>query len=101
MTTEKVLPPSVDILTLLGQDYCTEARWQKAVQHLRDDGELENSPRDIGRLIKEIPNDIKKECEEEIKEKLFKWAWPKMARATHRGFPEWYKEQLLKSQFEN
>jgi len=36
------------------ESFRTEPRWQKAVQHLAERGELENSPRDIGKLIKEV-----------------------------------------------
>lgn len=92
-------PQSGDILERLANIYTSEARWAKAVQHLRERGELEDSPRDIGKLIHEIPEDVQKECEEEIKAVLFAWAWPHLRRSVGRGSPEWYKEQLLKRQF--
>lgn len=78
----------------------TEARWTKAVQHLTDAGELEHSPRDIGKLIREVPEDIKTEMEWEIKEQLFKHFWPYISRGVTRGLPEFYKELLAKSAFE-
>lgn len=93
-------PQGSDILQRLGLTYHSTARWQKAVQHLREQGALENSPRDIGALLKEIPADIEKECADEIKEALWKWAWPNLRRAVSRGIPEWYKEQLLARQFD-
>lgn len=93
-------PKSGDILERLIDAYTSPARWQKAVQHLREAGQLEESPRDIPKLIKEIPQDIEKECREEIAEKLFAWAWPHIRRGVTKGFPEWWKEQLLKQQFE-
>lgn len=40
-----------------------------------------------------------KELEPLIKEKLFQWAWPKVARAIVGGLPQWYKEELAKTQF--
>jgi hypothetical protein len=89
-----------DMVQKLIEVYKTEARWQKAVQHLRENGELENSPKDIGKLIKEIPNDILKECTEEIKEFCFKYIISDLKRGVVRGFPEWYKEQLAKGVFE-
>ncbi len=93
--------PSIgDILSLIGMDYSTPARWNKAVIHLTEAGLLESDPRDIGKLMKEVPSDIEKECTDEIKEKLWKWAWPHIRRMTTRGLPEWYKEQLLAKQFE-
>ena len=75
--------------------------WQKAVQHLQEAGELEGSPRDIGKLILEVPTDVEKEEVEEIKAILWAWAWPKVRRGLTRGLPEWYKEELLKRQFED
>jgi hypothetical protein len=89
-----------DILDQLGDTYGTLARWHKAVQHMRERGEIDDSPRDIGRLLTEIPEDIKKECEDEIKARLFAWAWPHLRRLVTRRVPEWYKDELLKRQFE-
>jgi hypothetical protein len=94
-------PTQGDAIATLGASLCTQARWMKAVQHLKEAGRLEDSPKDIGPLLKEIPEDIKKECEGEIKDALWKWAWPHLRRAAVKGFPEWYKEQLVKKQFEN
>jgi hypothetical protein len=94
-------PGGQDILQLIGNGLCTQARWMKAVQHLKEAGQLQNDPRDIGALLKEIPIDIQKECEDEIKDALFKWAWPQLRRLSTRGFPEWYKEELVKRQFAN
>ena len=92
-------PTSKDVIQDLILQFHSEARWAKAVQHLREAGKLENSPRDIGMLIKEIPDDIKRECEDEIKEQLFNYAWSKIRRGVTAGFPEWYKEELAKSAF--
>ncbi len=50
--------------------------------------------------MREIPTDVLKECEDEIKEKLFKHFWPKISRGVTRGIPEWYKDQLAKQAFE-
>lgn len=95
----KANPGREDFLTILAKALKTDARWEKAIQHLRDDGKLEDSPRDIGVLLKEIQTDVKKEVGEEIKEKLFAYYWPQIARGVIGGFPEYYKERLAKSQF--
>lgn len=79
----------------------TEARWEKAIQHLRDSGNLENSPRDIGNLIKEVQRDIKEEEVENIKNFLFREFGSEIIRYATRGLPEWYKEQLVKNNFES
>ena len=93
-------PTGKDLVLILSEKYHSEARWQKAIMHLREAGKLDNSPKDIGLLIREIPADILKECETEIKEALFKHFWPQIQRGVVRGFPEWYKDELAKSAFE-
>ncbi len=85
-------------LTFL-ESFKTEARWQKAIQHLRDSGKLENSPRDIGNLLKEIQKDITEEEKENIKNFLWNENKGDIFRYATKGFPEWYKSQILKSAF--
>lgn len=92
-------PSGKDIVQSIGQDLRTDARWEKAIQHLREAGQIENSPKDIGPLMKEIHLDLEGECGDEIKEKLYKWSLPKVKRIVAAGFPEWYKDKLMKSQF--
>jgi hypothetical protein len=93
-------PMSGDILIQLGKKYCTEARWAKAVQHLREAGQLEDSPRDIGKLLIEVQKDMGKEEQEAIQRDRWRWAHPHITRAATRGFAEWYKNELLRRQFE-
>lgn len=90
-----VKPTRADILTALAAQYATEARWCKAVQHLRDSGTLLGSPQDIGPLMREIHADVIAECSDEIKTALFKWAWKGIACGLTRGFPEWYKKRYV------
>jgi hypothetical protein len=92
--------PGKDFVQNLVERYRTTARWQKAVIHLREAGKIEDSPKDIGSLIKEVSTDVHKECAEEIKEALFKHFWKQINRGITAGLPEWYKETLLKKQFE-
>ena len=93
-------PAAGDVVQALVATYRTPARWQKAVQHLREAGALEQSPRDIGALFREVPADVRRELEGEIKERLFAWAWPKVSRGITAGLAEWYKDELLRQQFE-
>ena len=97
----KANPTSGDIVDTLIVAYRTPARWQKAVQHLRDAGNLEWSTRDIGNLIKAVPEDVLKECEDEIKQRLFSHFWPKIRRGITAGLANWYKDELAKSAFES
>lgn len=98
---KKSNPSNKDVIQILKDTYRTKARWLKAIQRLRDNGELEDDPRDIGKLIKEIPKDIKEECEEEIKEALFKYFFGEIGRYATRGFPEFYKQYLLERAFDD
>lgn len=93
-------PTPLGIIELLVNQYATPARYQKAVQHLKEDGKIEGTPRDIGSIIAECSKDIHKECAEEIKDKLFEFFWEKVRRGVTNQIPTWYKEQLLKQQFE-
>lgn len=89
-----------DIVALIGSKYAAEGRWTKALQHLTEAGLITDSPKDIGALMKEIHVDVLKECEDEIKQHLFNWAWPHIQRGLTRGFPEFYKELLLRKRFD-
>jgi hypothetical protein len=93
-------PKQGDIVQRLISIVKTDARWHKAVQHLRERGEIEDSPRDIGKLIKEAKQDIADECKEELVEIIWEWAKPAIQRGATSGIAEWYKDQLLKKQFE-
>lgn len=93
-------PSRMDVVQSLIVKYRTTARWQKAVQHLREAGALTGSPRDIGALLKEIPNDVRKECEADIKDALFAYAWPHIQRGVTNGVAQWYKDELAKEAFQ-
>lgn len=84
---------------VLCASYASEARWRKAIQHLRDSGELEQSPRDIGKLIPEIQRDLLEEERENIKEELFRIFGKDILRHSIKGFPETYKQWLLEDAF--
>ena len=73
----------------------SEARWQKAIIHLKEKELLENSPKDIGKLILEVQKDIKEEEKENIKDYLYKFIVKDILRKSTQGLPEYYKEQLL------
>lgn len=96
---KKYKVPRQEIINSIIEQYRVEPRWLKAVQHLRDDGVLEQSPRDIGKLIVEIQEDLKAECGEEIRKTLYNHFIGDILRGSIRGMPEWYKEQLLQLQF--
>lgn len=92
-------PTLKDVIGLLSDELRTEARWLKAIQHLKENGELLNDVKDIGNLLKEIQNDIMAEEKEYIKDKLYTYAMKDINRAVIRGFPEFYKKRLLENNF--
>lgn len=95
---KKENPTQSDIIVKIADVYRAEARWEKVIQHLRDAGKLDESPKDIGLLIKELGLDVEKDSADDIKDMLFAWAWPHIRRRLTAGFPEWYKDRLAKSQ---
>lgn len=81
------------------EQYRTEARWNKAIIHLKEKGELDSSPKDIGKLMKEVQTDISEECKEEIKNFLWKQWGQELLKNAVKGLPEYYKEKLVKESF--
>lgn len=92
-------PAGKDIIGRIADSLRTDARFNKAVIHLAERGELEGSPRDIGKLIAELKADLTKEEAEAVKEQLFQWAWGDILRKSTGGAAEWYKARLLEQQF--
>jgi hypothetical protein len=82
------------------KSFNTEARFQKAIIHLREKGLLKGEPQDIGPLLKELNTDFETECKEEIKEFLWQKHRQQALRMMSYGFATWYKEQLLKEEIE-
>lgn len=81
--------------------YRSEARWNKAVQHLRDAGTLTGTPKDIGDLIKEVRKDVTEEEKENIKNILWKIYGEKFLYSATTGLPQWYKEKIVLGEVEN
>jgi hypothetical protein len=92
-------PTTGDFIGDLIATYRTEPRWKKAVQHLKENGQLDGSPKDIGPLIREVAEDIIKEEAEAIKQILFSRFWKQIHRGVTAGLPEWYKQELASAAF--
>ena len=88
-------PSKGDIMQQIVDTLKTEARYHKAIQRLRDNGTLDQSPRDIGNLMKAVHQDIEEEEAEFIKQKLYEYAIKNIKRGVCGGLPEWYKEHLV------
>ncbi len=96
----KMNPSNGNIIQKIGENVGGPARWNKAIIHMREEGKIQDAPQDIGPLLKAINQDILKEETELVKDLLFKKFWGDIIRAATRGFPQWYKEQLLLKAFE-
>lgn len=79
----------------LAESLRTPARWEKAVNHLKEQGKLQDNMRDMPNLIGEIIRDVEDEQGEYIKEQLFQLYWREIKAHLTKGLPEWYKEKLL------
>lgn len=84
----------MDVFSQLAEMYGTEARYQKAYQHLQEQGKITDTLKDIGPLIGEVCRDIHEECGDEIKEKLSQWAWKLLGKRFTVGVPDFYKKKL-------
>ena len=91
-------PTRSDIVERIIETYRTETRWNKALQHLKEDDKILGEPKDIGNLIAEVKRDVLEECEEEIKEELFNFFWNDIKRKITHGLPEWYKELIAEKE---
>ena len=83
-----------DIIEEIGERLAVPARFEKAVQHLRDSNMLVDEPKDIGVLMRELNRDFEEHVDE-IKNLLYSNFRKDIIRIANRGFAEWYKARLL------
>jgi hypothetical protein len=88
-------PNRGDIIADLVAELSSEVRFGKLVQRLREDGELEGDPRDIGKLMKAFHDDIVDEEAAYIKDRLFDAFIKNIVRGAGKELPYWYKRKLL------
>jgi hypothetical protein len=87
-------PNKSDVVEMLVAKYGTEPRRRKAVQRLRESGQLTETPKDIGLLLKSVGQDIREECAADIAQELFDHFWGDIARGISKSIPLWYKAEL-------
>jgi hypothetical protein len=92
-------PSSKDVIEELILSLKSEARWNKAIQHLKESNQLEGSPRDIGNLIKHVQSDIIEEEYDYIVDTFWRLYKKRIMAGVISGLPQWYKEKLLQEQF--
>jgi hypothetical protein len=77
----------------------TTARWDKAIIHLREKGLIEDSPRDIPALMREVTEDVFREEGAAIAAMLLEFYRRDIGKGIANGLPEYWKAQLLAKQF--
>ena len=97
----KGAPKNADIVEEIVEMFATDARYEKAVQAMAEQGILQNAPQDIGPGIQQVRNDAKEECRPEWGEILLKKFEPLILRGIARRFPDFYKKRLAANAFEN
>src|SRR3990167_3198145 len=83
----------------IASSICTEGRWAKALQKVREVGEAEDNTSDIGRIIREVYKDIDEECLDDIIKMLTNWGVKRVKKAAVAGVAEWYKMVLAAKYF--
>lgn len=94
MGVKRMKKPATDVSSLAAQ-FATQARWEKAVQHLRDGGKLTGTNADIGLLVREVQRDMLEESAEELKQALLDFFGKELRGGAVKGLPQWYQAKLL------
>lgn len=85
-------------LEVVKQKYRSDARWNKAIIHLKEEGRYTQSLKDIGELVKMVKADLALEEKENIKNDLWRILGDDVIKYSTFGLPQWYKELLLKGE---
>lgn len=87
-------PNRAQNLQNLKDNYRTEARYMKAIQHKKETGELKFELADLRILIPEVISDIEIEEKENIKDALWKMFGKEITGYASKGMPEFWKKYL-------
>lgn len=79
------------------QRFKTEARWQKAIQHLEEQAALSHQDSDIGLLFKEVMEDIIKEEQQTMVDYFNKTFRKELLKESCNGLVEFYRNYLKNS----
>lgn len=82
------------VIERLAARYSTVGRYNKAFQHLGEDGELVYEMRDIPALVAEVKRDLLAEEGDDIARALFEAFSNEIARGVARGVPAYYADKL-------
>lgn len=87
-----------EFLTSLGNSFCTEARFQKAYQHLVENNTINPDSikkADKDKIIMELNVDFDKEYREELKELLYVEFSPLLKKLAREGAGNWFNKTYL------
>lgn len=84
----------VDSWSEFKERFRTEARWNKAIQHLREANKLTETNKDIGQLHKEVMQDIISEELDNINQYLYKNYTKDLLKHAVEGLAEFYSNYL-------
>ena len=86
--------PDNDLGIALANKYCPAARFQKAVQRLRENGQASGDMTDIPKLRAELVSDLEGECMELIKDELYKKFRKGILQNSLKPLADWYTQLL-------
>lgn len=87
-----------EYLTELGKSFCTNARFQKAYQHLVEDNKIDPNnvkKSDEGKIIGELNLDFDKEYKEELMLVLWLEFSPQIKKLARENTGTWFKDNFL------
>lgn len=87
-------PTQLDALHVIAEEVGTPARYDKAIQRLKESGKYTGAVQDIGPLIKAVGDDIREECREFIGARFAELFTDDVSRIAVKGVPNWYKKKL-------
>lgn len=87
-------PTQLDALHVIAEEVGTPARYEKAIQRLKESGKFTGAVQDIGPLIKAVGDDIREECKEFIGARFAELFTDDVSRIATKGIPNWYKKKL-------
>jgi hypothetical protein len=82
-------------------EFLTEARFNKSIQHLQDEGKLTSEMKDMKVLLPEFWNDLMDEEKDEIIKIAMSDFWKILKKRCDSYVVNNYKEHLIKKQFNN
>lgn len=95
---KKVYHSPEEFLQKIGSEFCTKARFQKAIQHLAERNEIDLSQfnhSDVSKVITELNDDFDKEYMDEVLALLWTEFGPIIKKYAREGIGIWLKEEYM------